>query len=120
MSSLEAERASRIAEISGWDTEENFFVEKTVLHHHCEGNKAGLHARLRVGSLVFIRVPEDTSMDRTVPVTYQVSGITGTTIWKTFSGTDAARADSFAAARLAGQRARTGERDFERGDYSGE
>lgn len=78
MSSLEAEQASKIAEISGWDAEENFFVEKTVLQEHCEGNKAGLHARLRVGSLVFIRVPDDASMDRTVPVTYQVSGFTST------------------------------------------
>lgn len=75
MRSREAEGASKIAEISGWDTEENFFVEKTVLHRHSGGNKAGLHARLRVGSLVFIRVPDDASMDRTVPVTYQVSGI---------------------------------------------
>lgn len=78
MSSVEAERTNKVAEISGWDTEENFFVEKTVLQYHDEGNKAGLRARLRVGSLVFIRVPDDASMDRTVPITYQVSGITST------------------------------------------
>jgi hypothetical protein len=79
MKQLEAERASKIAEISGWDTEENFFVEKAILHRQSGGNqKAGIYARLRVGSLVFIRVPDEASMDRTVPVTYQVSGIVST------------------------------------------
>lgn len=65
----------RMAEISGWDTDENFFVEKALLEPHGNGNKADLRARLRVGSLVFVRVLDQMSMDRAVPVTYQVSGI---------------------------------------------
>lgn len=65
----------RMAEISGWDMDENFFVEKAVLQPHGNGNKADLRARLRVGSLVFVRVFDQKSMDRAVPVTYQVSGI---------------------------------------------
>lgn len=76
MASLNAEQADRIAEISGWDTDENFFVEKAVIRGQRDGNnKVGLHASLRVGSLVFVRPPEGASMDRTVPVTYQVSGV---------------------------------------------
>jgi hypothetical protein len=78
MASLNTEQASKIAEISGWDTDENFFVEKAVLHRHHDGdNKADLRARLRVGSLVFVRLARDASLDRTVPVTYQVSGVNG-------------------------------------------
>lgn len=58
--------------------DENFFVEKAILHHHQDGSiKVGLRARLRVGSLVFVRVPDEASLDRTVPVTYQVSSING-------------------------------------------
>jgi hypothetical protein len=76
MAWLNAEQVNRIAEISGWDTDENFFVEKAVIHGHPDGNnKVGLHASVAVGSLVFVRLPEDASMDRRVPVTYQVSGI---------------------------------------------
>jgi hypothetical protein len=78
MDLLDRQRAGKVAEISGWDTDENFFVEKAVLHSHRDGNnKVDLRARLRVGSLVFVRVSDDASMDRTVPVTYQVSEIYG-------------------------------------------
>lgn len=69
------ELTGRMAEISGWDMNENFFVEKAVLQVHGNGNKAGLRTRLRVGSLVFVRVLDQRSMDRAVPVTYQVSSI---------------------------------------------
>ena len=75
MNSQQREVAGRVAEISGWDMDENFFVEKALLQPHGNGNKADLRARLRVGSLVFVRVFDQKSMDRAVPVTYQVSGI---------------------------------------------
>jgi hypothetical protein len=75
MNAQQAEVAGRIAEISGWDMDENFFVEKTLLQSHGNGNKADLRARLRIGSLVFVRVFDLKSMDRAVPMTYQVSGI---------------------------------------------
>lgn len=75
MDSQQAEIAGRMAEISGWDTDENFFVEKALLQPHGNANRAGLKARLRVGSLVFVRVFDPKSMDRAVPVTYQVSDV---------------------------------------------
>ncbi|MGB6876661.1 MAG: hypothetical protein WBD87_11570 [Candidatus Acidiferrales bacterium] len=78
MASLDAGQGSKIAEISGWDTEENFFVEKAILHGRGDGNsKVDLQARLHVGLLVFVRLSEEASMDRAVPVTYQVSGVDG-------------------------------------------
>lgn len=75
MNSREARREGRIAEISGWDAEENFFVEKAFLQEDGDGNRADLRARLRVGSLVFVRMIEEHSMRRAVPVTYKVSSI---------------------------------------------
>lgn len=75
MDSRKAGRDGRIAEISGWDAEENFFVEKTVLQQDGDGNRADLRARLRVGSLVFVRLIEEHSMNRAVPVTYKISRV---------------------------------------------
>jgi hypothetical protein len=75
MGPLLTEHQGRLAEISGWDTDENFFVEQAFLHHGHNGNKVGLRARLRVGSLVFVRLFEEESMNRTVPVTFRVSAI---------------------------------------------
>lgn len=75
MNSRDERREGRIAEISGWDAEENFFVEKTFLQEDDDGNRADLRARLRVGSLVFVRMIEEHSMNRAVPVTYKVSSI---------------------------------------------
>lgn|SRR5215469_595004 len=69
----QAEVAGRMAEISGWDTDENFFVEKAVLQPYGNGNKVDLRARLRVGSLLFVRLFEVSSLNRTVPVAYRVS-----------------------------------------------
>lgn len=78
MTSLKAGQIGRIAEISGWDTDQNFFVEKALLSRVAEGNsKVALRTRLRLGSLVFVRVPDDASMDRPIPVTYQVATIDG-------------------------------------------
>ncbi len=75
MNSRDARRDGRIAEISGWDAEENFFVEKAFLQEDGDGNRADLRARLRVGSLVFVRMMEEHSMNRAVPITYKVSSI---------------------------------------------
>jgi len=71
----QVEIAGQMAEISGWDTDENFFVEKAVVQPHGDGNKVDLRARLRVGSLLFVRLFEMTSLNRTVPVAYRVSCI---------------------------------------------
>lgn len=75
MNSQQAQRAGRMAEISGWDMDENFFVEKAVLQAHGNENKADLRARLRVGALVFVRLLDAKSMDRAVPITYRVSSV---------------------------------------------
>lgn len=76
MNSLDTQKGNRIVETSGWDAEENFFVEKTILQKNTNGtHKMELRARVRVGSLVFVRVSEETSMDRAVPVTYRVSTV---------------------------------------------
>lgn len=75
MDSQGAGRAGRVAEISGWDAEENFFVEKAVLQEDDGGNRADLRARLRVGSLVFVRMIEENSMNRAMPMTYRVSSV---------------------------------------------
>lgn len=75
MDSQGAGREGRNAEISGWDDEENFFVEKAVLQQGGASNRADLRAHLRVGSLVFVRLIQEHSMNRAVPVTYRVSSI---------------------------------------------
>jgi hypothetical protein len=76
MGSLLTEQEGRLAEISGWDTGENFFVERAFLHHSQNGgNKVGLRARLRVGSLLFVRLFDQESMDRMVPVTFRVAAL---------------------------------------------
>lgn len=66
MNSRDGRCDGRIAEISGWDAEENFFVEKALLQEDGDGNRADLRARLRVGSLVFVRMIEEHSMSRAV------------------------------------------------------
>jgi hypothetical protein len=76
MAPLETEESSRSVEISGWDLAENFFVEKTVLRRCDDGSrKVLLHTPLRVGALVFARLSDEQTADRTIPVTYQVASI---------------------------------------------
>jgi len=76
MASQEAEESSRPVEISGWDLAENFFVERTMLRRCDDGSrKVLLHTPLRVGALVFARLSDEQTADRTSPVTYQVARI---------------------------------------------
>jgi len=76
MASEETEESSRPVEISGWDLAENFFVEKTMLRRCDDGSrKVLLHTPLRVGALVFARLSDEQTADRTSPVTYQVARI---------------------------------------------
>lgn len=71
----QVEVAGQMAEVSGWDMDENFFVEKAVLQPHGNGNRVDLRAQLRVGSLLFVRLFEVTSLNRTVPMAYRVTCI---------------------------------------------
>lgn len=78
---LADEQESRRVEISGWDTDENFFVERAAIQNAAEGRqRVALRVRLRIGSLVFLRLPEDLSLDRSVPVAYQVVKLAANTI----------------------------------------
>jgi len=44
-------------EVSGWDSKENFFVEKTSLDwKEREGKTVALHAAVRVDSVLFVRL----------------------------------------------------------------
>ena len=61
-------------EISGWDTDENFFVERAYLQNCVDGHKhVSIRSRLRIGSLVFLRISDELSPERSVPVAYEVS-----------------------------------------------
>jgi hypothetical protein len=78
---LADEQESRHVEISGWDTDENFFVERAAIENAAEGRqRVVLRVRLRVGSLVFLRLSEDFSLDRCVPIAYQVVKLAANTI----------------------------------------
>lgn len=59
-------------EVSGWDTSENFFVEKTILDWGSEERKEVLlRAALREGSVVFMRLLQPMSNANNFPLAYQ-------------------------------------------------
>ena len=63
-------------EVSGWDEEEIFFVEKS---HLAWDEFAGKHISLRhmlpEGALVFVRVLQSTAMQQSPPMAYRVEFI---------------------------------------------
>ncbi|HLW82540.1 MAG TPA: hypothetical protein VKS20_10930 [Candidatus Acidoferrales bacterium] len=78
---LADEQETRRVEISGWDTDENFFVERAAIQNAPQGRqRVVLRVQLRVGSLVFLRLSEDFSLDRSVPIAYQVVKLAANTI----------------------------------------
>lgn len=63
-------------EVSGWDTGENFFVERTLLNWENDGRKEViLRTPLQEGALVFVRLVSEPMGTRTIPMTYQVHKI---------------------------------------------
>jgi hypothetical protein len=59
-------------EVSGWDDEENFFVERTKLEwNEPSVKKVMLRNRVRVGSMVFLRLLEPMSPSTNLPVAYR-------------------------------------------------
>ena len=61
-----------LVEVSGWDKNENFFVEKTELHWSDQSDKHVLLLRpIASGALVFLRLLDPMSADRTHPVPYR-------------------------------------------------
>lgn len=59
-------------EVSGWDVDENFFVEKTELQWGEEtGKRIRLSRHLRKGCIVFVRLLQPLSPTRGYPIAYQ-------------------------------------------------
>jgi len=63
-------------EISGWDVNEQFFVERAALEWSVGEQKTVLiHRRARQGALLFIRLLDNSAPARTFPVAYRVREI---------------------------------------------
>jgi hypothetical protein len=64
-------------EVSGWDREQAFFVEKTILEWH--ENRAKIicvRHPLSAGAVVFVRLIDPTSYTATFPIAYQTESVT--------------------------------------------
>ena len=63
-------------EVSGWDTSQSFFVEKAELEWNEEGGKCvTLGRELRDGAILFVRLLQPTSSDRSHPVPYEIEHV---------------------------------------------
>lgn len=63
-------------EVSGWDSRENFFVEKTILTWSGAGGKEiSLQNGLRKGCVVFVRLLQTMPNATNFPVAYQTMEI---------------------------------------------
>ncbi len=63
-------------EISGWDVEQNFFVERANLDWSEEqGKKVQLRHPLRNGAVVFIRLIAPTASGQSFPIAYQIENV---------------------------------------------
>lgn len=76
MGAEEKDGGSYRVEVSGWDLGENFFVEKTLLSWQENGSKKVLlRTPLCEGTLVFVRLANDSQGGPGMPVTYQVERV---------------------------------------------
>lgn len=58
-------------EVSGWDQSQQFFVDKAELHwDEDSGKRLFLRAKLREGSVIFVRLLQPISPERSCPVAY--------------------------------------------------
>ncbi len=63
-------------EISGWDREQQFFVEKTALDwSEDSGKRVYLRHPVRDGAVVFVRLLSPTSSGQGFPIAYQVDNV---------------------------------------------
>ncbi|HVN08453.1 MAG TPA: hypothetical protein VMV61_05745 [Patescibacteria group bacterium] len=63
-------------EISGWDVNEEFFVERSALQwDEGEQRRVLIRKRVRRGALVFIRLLQDATASRTYPVAYRAQQV---------------------------------------------
>jgi hypothetical protein len=66
-------------EVSGWDSAHSFFVEKSELEWNEESGKyLAIAHSLRPGAMIFLRLLQPASPDRSLPVAYhaQFIGVT--------------------------------------------
>jgi hypothetical protein len=63
-------------ETSGWDVDENFFVEKTDLNWKQEEKTIHLLHAIRKGTVVFVRLIGIDAPENSVPVAYQAAEVT--------------------------------------------
>jgi hypothetical protein len=63
-------------ETSGWDIDENFFVEKTDLEWTEEEKSIHLQHPIRKGSVVFVRLMGMDAQENAFPVAYQAAAVT--------------------------------------------
>ena len=63
-------------EASGWDSNQSFFVEKAELRwNEATGKHLTLARSLCPGSMIFLRLLQPTSPDRSLPVAYRTQHI---------------------------------------------
>ncbi len=62
-------------EISGWDLDESFFVEKTDLEWSESEKKVQLQHGLRKGALVFVRLLGESKQASAHPVAYEIADV---------------------------------------------
>jgi hypothetical protein len=63
-------------ETSGWDVDENFFVEKTDLEWTEEEKTIHLQHPVRKGTVVFVRLMGVDAQENAFPVAYQAAAVT--------------------------------------------
>jgi hypothetical protein len=63
-------------EISGWNVDENFFVENTELNWTLEQKTIQLQHPIRQGTVVFVRLIGINTQENSVPVAYQAAEVT--------------------------------------------
>ena len=65
-----------LVEISGWDDDKRFFVEKSDLEWDAAGRRTVLlHSRLHTGSMVFVRLVANRGSAKGYPVGHRVERI---------------------------------------------
>jgi hypothetical protein len=62
-------------EISGWDLDEKFFVEKADLEWSESEKKVRLRHALRKGALVFVRLLGRSKEEIDYPLAYEITGV---------------------------------------------
>ncbi len=73
MAQLAQHSSSYRVEVSGWDTGEAFFSEKTVLCGTAARQEIALSSHLREGRVIFVHLLEPFAAEENFPVPYRVS-----------------------------------------------